>query len=61
MRKFFIAFLGSMAALWITGILVVLGTVVLVIAVSSSSVSKDYANMETKVHSVLHLSLDVAL
>ncbi|HJE39403.1 MAG TPA: signal peptide peptidase SppA [Candidatus Amulumruptor caecigallinarius] len=61
MRKFFIAFLGSMAALWITGILIVLGTVVLVIAVSSSSVSKDYANMETKVHSVLHLSLDVDL
>ncbi len=40
MRKFFIAFLGSMAALWITGILVVLGTVVLVNAVSSSSESK---------------------
>lgn len=61
MRKFFIAFLGSMAALWITGILVVLGTVVLVIAVSSSSVSEEYANMETKDHSVLHLSLDMSI
>ena len=61
MRKFFIAFLGSMAALWITGILVVLGTVVLVIAVSSSSVSEEYANMETKDHSVLHVSLDMSI
>lgn len=59
MRKFFIAFLGSMAALWLTGILVVLGTVVLVIAVSSSSISEEYSNMEPKDHSVLHLSLDV--
>lgn len=58
MRKFFIAFLGSMAALWVTGILVVLGTVVLVIAVSSSSISDEYSNMETKAHSVLHLNLE---
>ncbi|MCM1336839.1 MAG: signal peptide peptidase SppA [Candidatus Amulumruptor caecigallinarius] len=56
MRKFFISFLGSMAALWVTIIIATLGLIVLIGAVSAASMSGNSSSLEVKKHSVLHLS-----
>lgn len=61
MRKFFICFLGSMAALWVTIIIGVLGLIALIGAVSIKSAASGMAKTEVKEHSVLHLDLSVPI
>lgn len=57
MRRFFISFLGSMAALWVSAIIVVLGFVGLIVAISVSSLTSKTSKIEVQKHSILHLDL----
>lgn len=58
MRRFFVSFLGAMAALWVTIIVGTLGLVGLIFALGSREASSQAEKMEIKDHSILHLDLN---
>lgn len=59
MKKFFLAFLGTMAAIWATILFATAGLVTLIIAVSASTATT--VETEVKEHSILHLLLDASI
>lgn len=56
MKKFFLAFLGTMAAIWATILIATSGIVTMIIAVSATKANTIEADV--KEHSILHLVLD---